>query len=162
MKEMGVNHFYVNHDKRQYFLTGLWGYSSRSAAIGQGPGARALAILLSDRGVWQGDRISVVADTSPVFAELQENGVDIEIEAELMLLGLEPLSIAECGDSAFTRLCAYAVLLRHPEAIQILDTKHGPHKWLARYNKSLQHNTDLRSQRVLAARERALRLLKTD
>src|SRR5262245_31611405 len=87
---MGVTYFYVNRGKRQFFTCGLFA-SARFPSIGRGHSARALAILLSERGTWRGDRIAVIGDTSDEFSELQRTGLDIEIEVVLMLMKVDGL-----------------------------------------------------------------------
>src|SRR5262245_32241284 len=109
---MSVAYIYLNADKGQFFHCGLLGYASNFSAIGSGPGARALAILLSERGTWRNDRVAVVGDTSQECDDAFRNGVDIEVEVELMLMDIDGLAwVEELLDSsviAFRTMCAFA------------------------------------------------------
>lgn len=124
---MSLDYFYVNRDKCQFFPVGLPNTNSRFAAAGTGAGARALALLLSDRGVWRGDRIALVSDTDAEFEELVARGTDIRIEAELAVLafgGLEEIERElDLYPSTFERMCAYALLLGHEAVNAMLDRK---------------------------------------
>jgi hypothetical protein len=161
---MGVSYFYVNHDKEQFFDCGLPGLNNRFWAIGAGPGSRVLTILLSSRGTWKGDRISVVADTSEEFDELVIRGVNVEVEAELMLIEVDGLGWLEerldLSIVTFARVCCYALLLRHPGITEMLNRKYGIGKWQQQYEKHLQVNTDLWSEKVIDAKNRGIDLLK--
>lgn len=164
---MGVSYFYLNHDKSQFFDCGLYGCNDRFAFVGSGPGARALAILLSDRGTWMGDRISVIADTSNAFEEAFVNGVDISVEAELMLLDVDGIEWLETrlaqphSIGAFMDVCTFARLLRRSDATRALDNVFGAGKWQRKYAEHLQlNNSDTRSQAVLNAQSRGLKLLR--
>lgn len=160
---MGVDYIYVNQDKGQFYRCGLLGWSSRFSAIGFGPGARALAILLSERGTWRNDRISVIAETSKEFDEIFINAVDIEVEAELMLIDVDGLEWIEAelerSILAFERMCAFALLLRRSDIVNLLDKKFGVGKWQRQYEKHLQANTDLWSQKIIEAENRHLKIL---
>lgn len=160
---MGMDYIYANSDKGQYYYCGLLGWSCRFSAVGLGPGARALAILLSDRGTWRNDRVSVVADTSKEFEEIFVNWIDIEVEAELMLIEVDGLKWIEDeidrSNVAFEKMCAIALLLRRSDVVSMLDTKFGVGKWQRQYEKYLQGNTDLWSQKVVEAQHRSLKIL---
>ncbi|QEL14448.1 hypothetical protein [Limnoglobus roseus] len=163
---MGLSYFYVNHDKDQFFACGL-GSNGRFWAIGQGRGSRALTILLSSHGTWKGDRISVVDDASEEFEELVVRGLNIEVEVELMLIQFDGLGwLEEWLDSpipefaTFARCCSYAILLRHPRITEMLNRKYGVGKWQQQYEKYLQGNTDLWSDKVIDAKNRGIALLK--
>jgi hypothetical protein len=156
---MGLDYFYVNQDKDQFFDCGLFGTNSHFSRAGSAPGARALVILLSC-GSWKGDRISVVSDCSAEFEELVTHGLNVEVEAELMLIEFDGLDwIEELLEVLFNRMCCYALLLRHPGIIDMLDRKYGVGKWQRRYEKHLQGNSDCWSQRVIDAQNRGLNLL---
>lgn len=159
---MGVDYIYVNHDKGQFYYCGLLGWSSRFSAIGFGPGARALAILLSERGTWRYDRISVVADTAKEFDEIFISSVDIGVEVELMLIDVDGLEWIEAelerSALAFEKMSAFALLLRRSDIANMLDKKFGVGKWQRRYEKHLQANTDLWSQRIVEAQNRRLKI----
>jgi hypothetical protein len=118
--------FYLNPDKGQFFHCGLLGYASSFSAIGSGPGARALAILLSERGTWRNDQIAVVGDTAEAFDDVLRNALDIEVEVELMLLEIDGRAwveeLLEKSIVAFRTMCAFAVHLRHPKVIRMLAT----------------------------------------
>lgn len=161
---MSLGYFYVNHDKDQFFACGL-GSNGRFWAIGQGRGSRALTILLSSHGTWKGDRISVVDDASEEFEELVIRGVNVEVEVELMLIQFDGLGwLEENLDSpvgTFARCCSYALLLRHPGITEMLNRKYGVGIWQQQYEKQLQGNTDLWSDKVIDAKNRGLALLKS-
>jgi hypothetical protein len=160
---MGVSYFYLNYAKGQFYHCGLLGWSSRFSAIGSGPGARALAILLSERGTWGTDRISVVADGTKEFDKVFINSLDIEVEVELMLIDVDGLEWIEAeleqSSRAFVKMCAFALLLRRSDILNMLDKKFGVGKWQQRYQKHLKANTDTWSQRIIEAQSRGLRLL---
>ena len=160
---MGVDYVYLNGDKRQFFHCGLSGFSSRFSAIGAGPGARALAILLSERGSWRNDRISVVADTSPEFDDVFLTGTDVGVEVELMLLDVDGLDWIEgrLEDSgiAFENVCAYAIHLRRADVIRMLDKTFGAGVWQRKYERLLQSGAADWSQKVSDAGFRHIRLL---
>src|SRR5262249_21423127 len=134
---MSLAHIYLNRDKKQFFHCGLLGFGSHFSAIGMGPGARALAILLSERGQWRNDRISVVAETSKEFDDALSNAVDIEVEVELMLLDVDGLGwieeLLETSIIAFRTMCAFAIHLRHPKVIKMLDRRFGAGNWQRKY-----------------------------
>ena len=160
---MSVSYIYLNADKGQFFHCGLLGYASSFSAIGSGPGARALAILLSERGTWRNDRIAVVGDTSQEFDRALHTGVDVEVEVELMLLDIDGLAwveeLLEKSIIAFRTMCAFALHLRHPNVIRMLDNKFGVGKWQRKYENELKANTDLWSQMVVDAGIRRIQLL---
>jgi hypothetical protein len=161
---MGLSYFYVNRDKEQFFDCGLAGLNNSFNTVGTEPGSRALAILLFDHGTWQGDRIAVVSDISNEFEELVIRGTDIVVEAELMLMKFDGVGWVEerldVSSTMFQRMCCYALLLRHPDVSAMLDRKYGVGKWQRRYEKHLQGNTDLWSQRIISAKNRGLDLLR--
>jgi hypothetical protein len=160
---MGVTYFYVNLDKRQFFTCGLFGRSSRYSGIGLGPSARALAILLSDRGTWRNDRISIVGDTSEEFSDLLWNGLNIEVEVVLMLIDVDGLEWveAELDDDilAFEAMCDLAFHLRHLDVVRMLDRKHGAGKWQRKYEHHVRGNTDIWAEKVIEARDRGIKIL---
>ncbi|MBA4189333.1 MAG: hypothetical protein C0467_15155 [Planctomycetaceae bacterium] len=161
---MGLSYFYVNRDKVQFFDSGLACSNNRFNRVGTEPGSRALAILLSEHGTWQGDRIAVVGDTSEEFEELVIRGIDIVVEAELMLTNFDGLGWVEerldASISMFQRMCCYALLLRRADVAAMLDRKYGIGKWQGRYENHLQDNTDLWTQRVIDAKNRGLDLMR--
>jgi hypothetical protein len=57
-------------------------------------------------------------------------------------------------------VCFYALILGHADVTAMLDRMYGTRKWQRRYEQSLQGNTDLRSQRVIDAKNRGLELLR--
>lgn len=160
---MSISHFYANTDKRQYFDCGIFGWDNRFRAIGLGPGARALAILLSERGTWRNDRISVVAETDPEFGDFYEHWLNIEIEAELMLLDVDGFDWLDDqvhdSTSAFLRLCDFAIYLRDPLVTRYLDGKFGVGNWNRRYRECLKHTTYLEAQKAVDAGIRQLKIL---
>jgi hypothetical protein len=162
-KTMSVAYIYMNPDKKQFYHCGLLGFGSHFSAIGKGPGARALALLLSDRGTWKNDRISVVGDTSIDFENVYVDGTDIEVEVELMLLDVDgPEWLEELLEEsiiAFRTVCALAIQLRRPDVIKLLDKKFGVGKWQRTYENELKGNTDFWSQKIVDAGQRSIQLL---
>ena len=160
---MGVSHLYANAAKNQFYDCGLFGFSSNFSAIGKGPGARALALLLSDRGTWKNDPVSIVAETSPEFEKIYVCGIDIEVEVELMLIdvdGLEWLEeLLDRSISAFHTTCALAFLLRRADLVAMLDKKFGIGKWQRKYENDLKGTTDYWSQKIVEASQRSVQLL---
>jgi hypothetical protein len=122
------------------------GRSSALSAIGRGPGARGLAILLSDRGTWKGDRLSVIDDASTEFERLYVAAVNIDVEVELMLIDVDGLDWIECELDTniliFRQMCAFAFLLRRQDIMNMLNAKFGIGKWQRRYETHLQGTTD--------------------
>jgi len=159
---MSISYSYANHDKRQFFTCGLFG-CARFRTIGTGHSARAFTILLSERGTWSKDRVSVVSDVNTEFSDLQWNGLDIVVEVILMLIeidGFDWIAAAMDNDStAFTYMCNFAFHLRDTGAIKTLDQKFGSGKWQRQYENLVKHNTDLSIQQVLTARDRGLKIL---
>lgn len=145
---MGVDYYYLNHDKSQFFDSGLFGLNSRFEYIGSAPGARALAILLSERGTWMGDRISVIGDTSEAFEDAFANGVEITVEAELMLLDVDGLDWLEARLAepysvlTFKKAYAFATLLKRADVARALDNVFGAGKWQRQYQEYQKGNTD--------------------
>ncbi len=166
---MSVTYFYLNHDKQQFFSCGFPNLRSKIDRIGTEPGSRALAILLSDFGTWQGDRISVVNDCDPQLLDAINHGVEIEIELELMMIDfdraflqwLEERLDLMFSESVFERLCYYAILLRHQKVTELLDRKYGVGKWQLEYEKYVLRYRDRYSKEVIDAKNRGLQLLKS-
>lgn len=160
---MSATHAYVNHDKAQWFRCGIFGRRDDFHGIGRGPGARALGILLSDRGTWIGDHISIISDFSAAFERLYVTATNIDVEVELMLIDVDGLDWIERDlDSypiMFRQMCAFATLLRRKDIIDMLNAKYGIGKWQRRYERELQGNTDLWSQSIIDAAQRNLKLL---
>lgn len=161
---MGTSYVYVNLDKRQHFRCGLCTASSGFAAIGHGPGARALALLLCERGSWHGDRISVLADSSDTWDGLHGESINIEPEVLLMLIDVDGMAWLErpLAESSlvFSRICTLASHLRHAGLIQWLDRSFGAGKWQRRQENYLKENTPGPwLGHVIAARDRALKLI---
>ncbi|MGE3316581.1 MAG: hypothetical protein AB7O26_15805 [Planctomycetaceae bacterium] len=159
---------YINHDKRQYFTSGLWAHGVRFNYVGRGPGARALAILLSELGTWRNDRISVMGDDgvdSEEFAVIFREYVDVEVEAQLLLIDVDGLDwiSKEIDESqlVLVDLCQFAIYFRHPKVIALLDSKYGVGVWQKNYEKHLRRYADSTStQRFINAANRNLKLLK--
>lgn len=162
---MGSSYVYLNHDKRQYFRCGLFLASSDFSAIGNGPGGRALALLLSERGSWNGERVSAVSDTSEGWEAVHGELMNIEPEVALMLIDIDGLAWLEekLADSnlVFSRLCALASHQRHPGIGQLLDRTFGAGNWQRRYRNYLRENTPWPwLEQVTAARDRRLNLFE--
>jgi hypothetical protein len=162
---VGVTYLYVNHDKQQFFTCGLFGCAG-FRSIGIGHSARAAAILLSDNSTWKENRISVMRDTSEDFSNLQWSGLDIEVEVVLTLIevdGLEWIEAELDGNiEVFTCMCDFAFHQRDRDVIKLLDHKFGAGKWQRKYENYAKGNTDFWAQKVIQARDRALRLLVLD
>lgn len=154
---MGVSYFYVNHDKQQFFYSGLFGWNSRFTSLGCGPGARALGIVLSDGGLWRGDRISAIGDSSDDYCRIARSFSDVEIEAELMLIDHDGLEWIELQDNiiAFTRMCDYATYFRRQDIASLLDKTFGAGKWHRRYTRHRQTGNNW-DQKVADAASREL------
>ncbi len=92
------------------------------------------------------------------------HSVNVEVEAELMLIEFDGLDwlerLLDASLVSFERMCCYALLLRHPGVSAMMDRKYGVGIWQRRYEKHLQANTDLWSQRVIDAKNRGLDLLR--
>jgi hypothetical protein len=158
---MGVDYYYLNRDKKQYFPCGMLNRCGRFRSIGQSPAGRALALLLEERGAWANDRIAVIADSSAEWEEVFVSGIDIQADVELMLFDVDGFSWfkEEIEDPiVFRELCAIALILRRQDVIAFLNETVGVHKWEAKYHEHLKHNTDHWSQRIVEAGERRLRL----
>jgi hypothetical protein len=157
---MGAEYYYVNHDKLQYFSCGVADENSKFSGLGMGLGARALAILLSDRGTWEGDRISVVNDYSPMFLEIYQGYFDIQVEALLMLIDVDGLewidSELESSPSHFALACEIATYLKRRDVTHMLERKFGGGKWQERYNQHLKSDRTLRPREIAAASTRQL------
>jgi len=157
---MGATYYYVNHDKLQYFDCGLAHQNSKFSGLGTGLGARALAILLSDRGTWQGDRISVIDDFSSAFLDIFRGYLDIQVEALLMLFDVDGLEWIESGleDSPdrFALACEIATYLKRRDVMHMLERKFGSGKWQERYSQLLKTDRSRQPQEFSAASSRQL------
>jgi len=159
---MGVDYYYLNRDKSQFFPSGLFHYCGRFKSAGPGLGGRALAILLSEYGTWRNDRISLIAEMEPEFNEMLSSGVDIEVEVEIMLLdfdGTEWIEDALESSIVFAEMCALAILLGRVDVIALLDEKFGTGKWQKKYQEHLKCNSDYWSRKIVEARNRGLNIL---
>jgi hypothetical protein len=117
---MSIEFCYANCDLRQYFFIGLFGTNSGGEALGRNEGARALTLLISERGSWRGQRISLIGSTSEEMTGLRNSFVDIEVEAELMLLEFDGFECVESAlniypASTFLHLCELAIYLRRTD-----------------------------------------------
>lgn len=160
---MGASYIYLNRDQRQHFRCGLFTAGSGFSALGHGPGARALALLLCERGSWQGDRIAVLADTSETWDGVHRESLNIEPEVVLMLIDIDGMAWLEkpLSESSlvFSRICTLASHLRHAGLIQWLDRSFGAGKWQRRLEIHAKENTPGPwLEHVIAARDRGLRL----
>lgn len=161
---MGVEYVYANSRKAQFFHCGLLGWNGKFSGIGRaGPGARALAILLSDRGTWKDDPIAVLGE-SKEFDNLVANGVDIAVEVVLMLIEVDGLEWIEAEletSPLFSPMCELAIHLRRPDIVGMLERKFGKGKWQRRYETHLKkHDWWNWTQRVVDAANRQLKILR--
>src|SRR5262245_18990587 len=159
---MGVDCYYFNRDKSQFFPSGLFHYCGRFKSAGQGLGGRALAILLSEYGTWRNDRISLIADMEPEFGALVSSSVDIEVDVEIMLLdfdGTEWIKDALVNSIVFEEMCALAILMGRGDVIALLDEKFGTGKWQKKYQEHLKCNSDYWSRKIVEARNSGLKIL---
>lgn len=160
---MSLDYAYVNHDKRQHYFCGMLGWRSDFAAIGCGPGARALGILLSDRGKWSRDRISVVSDTSAELSDLTAASVDIGVDVTLMLLDVDGTewidSQLETSTEAFRRMCAIAIQLRRSDVLDMLNNRFGVGNWQRRYKAETDQSFDPWQIRLSEALKRGIETL---
>ena len=86
---MGVQYVYANHSKKQYFDIGLFGESCRFRHAGFSFGSRALSLLISERGDWNGDSIEMVDDVSDTSVVVSSQYTNIRVEAELLILDVD-------------------------------------------------------------------------
>ena len=134
---MGIEYVYANHSKKQYFDIGLFGESCRSRCAGFGLGSRALSLLISYQGSWNSDSIEMVDDVSDKSLFISSEYTNISVEAELLILDVDGVEYfneeRELNFTAFTNLCIYAMILRRPEVIELLDKKYGSGGWQKQY-----------------------------
>jgi hypothetical protein len=166
---VGTDYCYVNYDLKQYFSVGLFGTNARGDAVGRTESARALAWLISDQGTWRQNRIAVVGDASDEIRHIIQDFVDIEIEAELMLLDIDGLESVESAlaiqpDSTFLHLCELAIHLRRPHLTTMLCDRFGK-DWQDRYLQQMRtevkRDPTFRTwhvQKVIDAKHRSLRI----
>ncbi|MBU3914579.1 hypothetical protein KKA14_03510 [bacterium] len=145
---MGIDYIYVNHSKKQYFDIGLFGESCRSRCAGFGFGSRALSLLISDQGSWNCDSIEMVDDVSDKSLLISSNYTKINIEAELLILDVDGIENfknlyeeSEFDFSTFSHLCLYAMILKRPEVIELLDEKYGRGGWQKQYKNNYSEHT---------------------
>lgn len=158
---VGTSYGYANRDRREYFSCGLFGAGSRHSALGCGPAARALGLLLSEHGAWCGGRIAVVRDTADEWSTLRRESVDVGVEAELLLLEIDGFEWLETrvreSDATLLRLGDFAVHLQRTDVAGFLDATFGETEWRRRHGKASREVAF--DDTVLAARRRGLRRL---
>ena len=130
---MGIDYIYANHTKKQYFDVGLFGESCRLRYAGFGFGSRALSLLISEQGSWNSDSIEMVSDVTDKSLFISSEYTNISVEAELLILDVDGVEYFYEEDEldfiTFSNLCLYAMILRRPEVIELLDKKYGSGVW---------------------------------
>ncbi len=158
---MSIPYHYVNHTKRQHFVCGLFGYSSRFSGVGRGPGARMFAIACSDRGTWWQDAVSVSNDEDRLYDDGYRR---VTIEAELALIDVDGLEFlrerVNRSPSVFHHLCDFALILRRSDVREFLDDVFGARKWEARYQADQKHTTNYWSESIAATIGSDVRLVR--
>ena len=134
---MGIDYVYANHTKKQFFDVGLFGESCRSRHAGFGLGSRALSLLISERGSWNSDSIEMVDDITDKSLLISSEYTNISVEAELLILDIDGVDYFQekigYNFTMFSNLCLYAIILRRPEVIDLLDTIYGRGVWQKKY-----------------------------
>ncbi len=145
---MGIEYVYANHSKKQYFDIGLFGENCRFRHAGFSYGSRVLSLLISEQGSWNSDSIEMVNDVSEKSIVVSSKYTNIRVEAELLILDVDGVEYfneeSELDFITFTSLCLYAMILRRPEVIELLDKKYGPGGWQKKYREHYRdHKTGL-------------------
>ena len=157
---MGVDYIYANHTKKQYFDIGLFGESCRSRCAGFGLGSRALSLLISDKGSWNSDSIEMVDDVTDKSLFISSEYTNISVEAELLILDIDGVEYfsekSELDFTTFSNLCLYAMILRRPEVIELLDKKYGPGDWQKQFKRHYRGQTTGLEQAIYEAQGRSL------
>ncbi len=142
---MGMDYIYANHSKKQYFDIGLFGESCRSRYAGFGLGSRALSLLISEQGSWNSDSIEMVNDVSDKSLLISSEYTNISVEAELLILDVDGVEYfneeSELDSITFSNLCLYAMILRRPEVIKLLDKKYGRGGWQKQFKDYYRGHT---------------------
>jgi hypothetical protein len=157
---MGIDYFYANHSKKQYFDIGLFGESCRSRYAGFGLGSRALSLLISEKGSWNSDPIEMVNDVSDKSLFISSEYTNISVEAELLILDVDGVEYfkeqSELDFTTFSNLCLYAMILRRPEVIELLDKKYGRGGWQKLYKDHYSGQTTGLEHAIYEAQGRSL------
>ena len=157
---MGMDYIYANHSKKQYFDIGLFGESCRSRCAGFGLGSRALSLLISHQGSWNNDSIEMVDDVSDKSFFISSEYTNISVETELLILDVDGVEYfnegRELNFTAFTNLCLYAMILRRPEVIELLDKKYGCGGWQKQFKDHYRDHTTGMEQAISESQGRSL------
>jgi len=144
---LGVDYLYVNHSKKQYFDIGLFGESCRFHSAGFNFGSRALSLLISEKGGWNNDSIEMINDTTDKSLHISSEYTEINVELELLLLDIDGTenfnkfyNESEFDFTTFSHLCLYAMILRIPEAIELLNNKYGSGVWQKQFKDHYHDN----------------------
>ena len=157
---MGMDYVYANHSKKQYFDIGLFGESCRSKHAGFGFGSRALSLLISEKGSWNSDSIEMVNDVTDKSLFISSEYTNIRVEAELLILDVDGVEYfneqSELDFTTFSNLCLYAMILRRPEVIELLDKKYGRGGWQKQYKDHYRGQTTGLEHAIYKAQGRSL------
>ena len=157
---MGIDHIYANHSKKQYFDIGLFGKSCRYRNAGFSFGSRALSLLISEQGSWNSDSIEMVNDVSDKNLLISSEYTNISVEAELLILDVDGVEYfneeSELDFTTFSNLCLYAMILRRPEVIELLDKKYGRGVWQKQYKDYYRGQTTGLEHAIYEAQGRSL------
>lgn len=134
---MSVDYYYVNNSKKHYFHTALLGYSNSLKSIGYGPSSRVLSLLISEKGSWKNDSISLETWETDNNKKMNQEYIDIGIEAELLLLeidGIDRYRERIVGSSTLLHKCAYyAKVFRNSTIISFFKSEYGK-EWEKKFN----------------------------
>ena len=155
---MGMDYVYANHSKKQYFDIGLFGESCRYNHAGFSYGSRALSLLISEQGSWNSDSIEMVHDVSEKSILISSEYTNIRVETELLILDVDGIKYFdeenELDLTTFTSLCLYAMIMRRPEVIELLDKKYGSGGWQKQYKDHYRSHTTGMEQAIYEAQSR--------
>ncbi len=164
---MGIDYFYANHSKKQYFDIGLFGESCLSKYAGFGFGSRVLSLLISEHGSWNSDSIEMVDDISDKSLFVSSGYTKINVEAELLILDVDGVENfknfyknSEFDFTTFSHLCLYAMILRRPEVIELLDKKYGCGVWQKQYKDHYSDHTASMEHAIYEAQARNIVLFR--
>jgi len=162
---MSASYSYVNRNKGQYFSVGLFEYSSSFLAAGTTYSARALALLISENGNWKNDCISLVSDYDEEFVYIQENYIDISVEAELLILDVDGIErfveVVEIPEKILSVFSLYAHTLKRKDVTYYLNSVYGSDEWIGKYFKKNEISRSYDEAEVYKARDRKIELYNT-
>ena len=155
---MGIDYIYANHTKKQYFDIGLFGESCRIRNAGFGFGSRALSLLISEQGCWNSDSIEMASNVTDKCLFISSKYTNINVEAELLILDVDGVDNfnqeSDFDFTTFSNLCLYAMILRRPEVIDLLDRKYGRGVWQKKYKEHYREHTSNMEYAIYEAQNR--------